>query len=236
MKRIILLLLCVVASMTYGQTGQKNFIDQNYIEVIGVAEMEIIPDEIYVKIIINEKDNKAKQSLEDLERDMYLKLEEIGIDVAKDLAIKDFASNFKSYWLKKSDILTMKEYQLIVHNSPTLGAVYVELEKLGISNITIDKVDHSEIQDFKKEVKTKAIQAAKYKAEYLASSIDQTIGKALYINEINNVSRSLQVRAMGANIMIRGSESIKGREDIIPNIEFEKIKLSSSIHVKFELH
>ena len=55
MKQLLLMLL-IIPFVTNGQTGDKNFIDQNYIEVTGNSEMEISPDLIYIKILINEKD------------------------------------------------------------------------------------------------------------------------------------------------------------------------------------
>lgn len=44
----------------YGSNGGKNFIDQNYVEVTGTAELEIVPDEIYLRIVISEKDKGKK--------------------------------------------------------------------------------------------------------------------------------------------------------------------------------
>ena len=222
--------------MATSQENGKNFIDQNYIEVAGKAEMEIVPDQIFLKIIINEKENKDKLTVEELEQAMVAKIKDIGLDVEKDLAIKDFVSNFQSYWLKKADIITTKEYQLLVDDARTAGQVFQELERIGISNITIDRIDHSEIEKFRQEVKINAIKAAKTKSEYLTASIGQTIGRAIYINEVGNrMDRSLQRNLSGvsSNIVVRAY----GRAKETPSyeIEFEKIKLDYSILVRFEL-
>jgi hypothetical protein len=69
MKNFILALTILIASSTYGQVGEKNFIDQNFIEVVGKYEMEITPDEIFLKIIINEKDIKGK-TLAEIEKSL----------------------------------------------------------------------------------------------------------------------------------------------------------------------
>ncbi len=228
---IILLAFCIQTATA--QENGKNFIDQNYIEVAGKAEMEIVPDQIYLKIIINEKENKDKLTVEELEQAMVAKIKDIGLDVEKDLAIKDFVSNFKSYWLKKTDIITTKEYQLLVHNARTAGQVFQELERIGISNITIDRIDHSEIEKFRQEVKINAIKAAKTKGEYLTEAIGQNIGRAIYINEVGNrIYSSIEMRSVsGSNIVIRGN----AKESPSYDIEFEKIKLNYSILVRFEL-
>jgi hypothetical protein len=237
MKKVILIVFVVFSLNCFSQTGIKNFIDQNFIEVTGKAEMEIVPNEIYLKIIINEKDFKGKQNLEEIEKLMTEKLTAIGIDVSKKLAIKDMASNFRNYWLKSSKINTLKEYQLTVNNAKIAGHVFQELESLGISNISIDRIEHSEIQKFRTEVKVLAIKAAKKKATILTNAIDQNIGEAIFIQELNSqVYNALQGHVAGlSNIVVRGY-SKKSKIEQEPEIEFEKIKLEYSILVRFEIN
>lgn len=208
----------------------KNFIDQNYIEVTGKGEMEITPDEIYIQIVINESDNKGKESLEMLEKKMLAKLQTIGIDLKKDFSVKDINSNFKNYLLKKTDIFTSKEYQLIVHTAPVAGRVYRELEALGISNLSISNVDHSEIEKFRKEVKIKAIKDAQDKATSLATAIGQTAGRALYIRENESFFPMMAKTNM---MMVRGAALDESYSE--PDIEFEKIRIEYSVQVNFEL-
>lgn len=235
MKKIITLVFILTYIANFAQTGQKNFIDQNYIEVTGKAEMEIIPDEIYLEIAINEKDYKGKQSLESLESLMIEKLTGIGIDVSEDLVIKDVASNFKSYWIKGNKINSSKDYQLLVNSANTAGLVFQELEAIGISNIIIDRIDHSEIEGFREEVKIKAMKAAKSKAESLVLAVDQTIGKAIFIREIDNLY--LPGRAAGlSNIVVTANAIPKVAKGSAPEIEFEKIKLEYAILTRFELN
>ena len=236
MKHLIIGLLLTFTLSAFSQSGEKNFIDQNYIEVTGKAELDIVPDLIYLKIILSEKDNKSKQSLDETEKSMISKLTEIGVDINKDLSIRDIASNFKYYWISKSDIVLSKEYQLIVPDTKTLQKVFSELQNLGISNLTIDKLDHSKIEQFRKNVKNNAIKAAKDKAESLTSTINQTIGKAIYIQELDNqyLSNALQGRLAGVNVRVRGYSS-ENKAESMPDIEFEKINLQYSILVRFEL-
>jgi hypothetical protein len=217
-------------SMTLYAQSEKNFIDQNYIEVTGYSEMEIAPDEIYMKILINEKDVKGK-SLAEIEKNMVAKLQEIGIDVTKDLTVQDVSSNFKNYWILKTDIVLSKEYQLRVRDAQTAGKVISELQKLSISNITIDHINNSKIEDFRKEVKVKAIQVAQEKARELSEAVHQTIGRAIFIQELNNNPYNpIQLKSL--NLTVRGSLN---NTDSEPEIEFEKIKLEYSILVRFEL-
>lgn len=237
MKQIIAMALVVLSLASFSQTGEKNFIDQNYIEVSGKAEMEIIPNEIYLKIVISEKDLKNKQELADVERIMIEKLSEIGIDVSRQLVIRDMASSFQKYWLKSTEINSVKEYQLKVENAKTAGQVIRELEAVGLSTISIDKIDHSEIEKYRAEVKVKAIKAAKDKAISLTKAIDQSIGKAIYIQEIDNqLYNTFQGQVPGlSNIVVAGYGSSGKYKMEEPDIEFEKIKLNSTVMTRFEL-
>jgi len=234
MKRLILGLFLTISTTGFSQTAEKNFIDQNYIEVNGKAEMEIVPDMIYLKIILSDKDNKNKQSLDEIDKSMINKLIDIGVEVSKDLSVKDFVSNFKSYFLGKTDVVLTRQYQLIVHDTNTLQKVYFEFQKLGISNVNIDKLEHSKIEQFRKEVKVKAIKAAKDKAESLTSALNQTIGRAIYIQEVDipfYLNNALPGKLASVNVRYKS----EANESAAPDIEFEKINLQYSILVRFEL-
>jgi len=237
MKKLISTLILTISILTgYGQETGKNFIDQNYIEVTGHADKEVVPDKIYLKFFINEKDFK-NQTLSEVEAKMIQKLKEIGIDVDKKLAIKDFVSNFQNYWILKSDIRLIKEYELLVNDAKTAGTVFLEFEKIGISSISIDRLENSEIDKYELEVKVEAMKSAQEKAKAIATSINQDIGRAILIQENPNfmrVENALQGRVAG--IQIRGIASLKQSSSVGgTNIEFEKIKLEYNIIARFEL-
>ena len=122
------LLICflLASSVNYAQNGEKNFLDRPYMEVTGKAEMEVVPDEIYLSILIQEKDNKRKTNLAQAEKGMIQRLKTLGIDTKKQLSIKDLGSNFKNYWIKSSDILTSKSYELLVYDAQTAGKVLLD--------------------------------------------------------------------------------------------------------------
>jgi len=236
MKRLIIGLLLSISTVGFAQTGEKNFIDQNYIEVKGKAELEISPDMIYLRIILSDKNNRDKLTLSEIEKRMTDKLSGIGIDVNKDLSLMDFASNLQTYWLKSNDVILKKQYQLIVHDSKTLQKVFFEFQKLGISEVSIVKLEHSKIEQYRKEVKVSAVKAAKEKAGLLAEALNQKIGKALFVQEADNMN-PYSVSNFQANVIMKGkgysSDSLN--ESIDADIEFEKIKIESTILVRFEL-
>jgi len=234
MKNVFILLLLLSASTAFAQFGEKNFIDLNYIEVTGKAEMEIVPDKIFIKILLNEKDFKGK-SLAEVEKGMFAKLKELGVDLEKDLAIKDLLSNFRHYWLMKDDVLLSKEYQLLVRDGKTAGRVFIELQKLGISNVSVDRVENSKITSYRSDVKIAAIKAAREKAEAMARAVNQDIGKAVYIQEIDTDFRPFAGKAAGIRVRGYANATLNDMEAAEPDVEFEKIQLNYSVIARFEL-
>jgi uncharacterized protein YggE len=231
-KTLFLAAVVLLATSVKAQSGEKNFIDQPYIEVTGRAEKEVIPNEIYLKIVINENDNKAKQPLEQLESKMIAALSKLGVDVSKDLTVKDLSSSFRQYWYKSSDIFAVKEYQLLVHNATMAGKALQELESLGISNISISKVDHSEIEKFRREVKISAMKDAKSKAADLLQAIDQKVGRALWVQEVDRMPYRAAFPLMRTQAKMSLNAEVAQQQ---PEIEFEKIKLEYTVTARFAI-
>lgn len=236
MKKMLFLLavLFIEQAFALAQTGEKNFIDQHYIEVTGNATLEIVPDEIYMKIILDEKITKGKQSILQLETSLFDILNKLNIDTKKSLSIRDASSNYKLRQLKKPDVLAMKEYILCVNKAETVGRIFTELDHAGISNVSIDKIDHSQIEKLRQDVKINAIKAAKEKAVALTGAIGQKTGLALYVYEYpTNNERGKFTPQMQSNVaMDYASPDTSGASDV----DFEKITLESSILVRFEMY
>jgi uncharacterized protein YggE len=232
MKKLILGILLSIPIVVFAQTGGKNFIDQNYIEVTGKAELEVSPDMIYLKIVLSDKNNKDKLPLPEIEKRMISRLTDIGVDVNKDLSVMDFTSNLKAYLLKSDVVSLTKQYQLIIHDSKTLQKVYFVFQELGISDVSITKLDHSQIAQFRKDVKISAIKAAKEKAEMIADALNQKIGKAIYIQEADNPNFNLYGNLYSNTIQSISSNS---QDDSDNDIDFAKIKITSTFLVRFAL-
>jgi uncharacterized protein YggE len=234
MKKILITLTTIIGFVT-AQAQYKNFIDQPYLEVNGKYDTLITPNEIFLKIIISEKDNKGKVSVEQQEKNVIDALKKLNINTEKDLMVSDMSSNFKFYALKKTDIFTSKEYSLKVSDAKILSKVFVSLEALGISNSSIDRVDHSDLEKIKNEARSKAIENAKLKAIALTKPLNQTIGAAIHIVDNEQYYNNI-LQGKVAGVQIRGYSSFDVNKQEEPaDIDFEKIKITSSISVIFIL-
>ena len=229
MKQINLTLF-FIALVFAGQAQMKSFIDQPYVEVAGSADTLVTPDEIYIKINISEKDTKNKTSVEELERKMFDALKAMGIDVEKNLTTSDLSSNFKTYFLKSKDIMKSKDYMLKVKDAVTATKVFIKLEDLGISNSSIDHVDYSKMEEMKNIMRTKAIENAKLRAIALTKPLQQGIGPAIFISD-NEV---YPIRPLAREAKLNLYEATDSAQ-ALPQIDFEKIEVSSNVNAKFIL-
>lgn len=204
-----------------------------YIEVVGTGEMEIVPDQIYISFTLKERfEGKTKIAIEDQEKEMKKKLMKLDIDL-KDLQLADATSDFIKIKRKKTDVIASKDYLLKVSTTGTLAKVFEMLDEINAFNADIQRVDHSEITKFRKEVKIMAIQAAKEKAGYLLTGIGEALGKPLFIQERETYDEFQPLRKTVANSMM--VMDVAQKEEALPELSFQKIKLKYTVFARFAI-
>lgn len=226
--RTLLVFFLITSLKSYGQN--KNFIDQPYLETTARVDTLVTPDRIYLSIRITEADTKGKISVEKLENKMADKLKTLDIDTGKQLALSDLASNFKTYFLRKADVQKDKEYSLLVYDAVTAGEVILGLESIGISNVKLTKTEYSKLEDLKIILRQLAVKAAKKQGEAMVFPLDQKLGSALYISDLNTgIQNRYQARMAEVQVFKDGDT------DQPIEIEFEKMKVESTVNVKFAI-
>jgi len=226
--RYLVLFLLITSLKNYGQN--KNFIDQPYLETTARVDTLVTPDRIYLSILITEADTKGKTSVEKLENKMADKLETLGIDTEKQLMLSDLASNFKKYFLRKVDVQKDKEYSLLVYDAVTAGKVILGLESIGISNVNLTKTEYSKLENLKIILRQLAVKEAKKQAEAMVLPLDQQLGSALFISDLNTgILNRYQGRVAEVKVFKDGDK------DQPVEIEFEKIEVESTVNVKFSI-
>ncbi len=236
LKQILTFGLLLNSMLILGQTNNSSKDELPYIEVTGTAEKDVIPDEILIDIILREKIvNREKVTIEAQEELLKNAIISLGIDLSN-LYLSDANADYVKVRWQKREVLTKKDYTLKVSNAPTVGQVFMELDKLEITDAYISKVNHSKMDSLRKEVKILAIKAAKDKAEYLLSAIGEQPGKPLIIREENmlpdqpyaNVARGVSTENLGIAYYNDKNKEKEGNE-----IQFRKIKIRTSIYIKF---
>lgn len=228
MKKLIL--IAAVALMALPAAAQVQEAFPSYIQVNGRAEKEITPDEFYLSVIINERDSKGKISVESQQRDMIAALKRLGVNVEKQLKVANLSSEF----FKKNTSVATAKYQLQLGSSAEVGKVWQALDGLGISNVSILKVSHSQLERYKSEVRVEAMRNAKQNAATLAEAIGQTIGKCFYVYDSNNDVMPVFYNNMAVMRSAKAFDAAEAAAEEEP-LDFKTIKLQYSVQAKFVL-
>ena len=221
--------MAVAALVAFPALAQMQEAFPSYIQVYGRAEKEIVPDEFYLQIVINERDSKGKISVESQQRDMIAALKRLGVDVDKQLKVANLSSEF---FKRKTSVATAK-YQLQLGSSAEVARVWQALDELGISNVSILKVSHSEIDRYREEVRVAAIRNARANAATLAEAIGQKVGRCFYIYDSN----SNILPAVYDNAVLMRSAKAAGSVEAVEEdpLEFKTLRLEYGVQAKFVL-
>ena len=207
------------------------------IEVTGSAEQEVLPDEIFVTVSLREyfkdKDNKNKIDIMVLEKQLQKAVEEAGIP--KENFTIGTINGYREWWGKKkpTTLLESKSYIIKVPNLYKIDGIISKVDDKGIAYTNIDRYEFSKIEQLRKDIKIKALQAAKEKAKYLLEGIGEQMGEALDIIEID---QSYTPQPVYSNMMMR-SARVEVAADAMPesNVDVQKIKVRYEMKASFRI-
>jgi uncharacterized protein YggE len=230
MKKIIL----IIAFISIGTCLQAQNLDiRKKIEVSGMAEQEVTPDEIYFSISIKEylRDNKKKVTLSDLELQLQKAVIKAGV-AEKDFTINNM-NGYNNYWDKKKDptFLASKQYSLKLKNLNSINEILESIDPKGIAYTNIDRYDYSKKEELKKELRIKALLLACEKATYLVESLGDKLGSVLHIAESGNESYPPIMYSYKTAM----STEMASADSEMANIEFKTIKIMANVNAVFEI-
>lgn len=226
-------IIAIAPATIWAQTESQPYIMQNI-----TCEHEVTPDELYISITINEKENKGKQSVEELQTKMIKELQSLHIDVEKALTLNFMGSEVSYTTFRRSAVpRTTATYILKLSDADTMQKVVAKLEALGITNISLARTNYSKENEIYNELGAKAMKQAKEAAASLAGAIGQSIGAAISVNSNRYSSGNNQPRLYKARSNTMLSEvNIDDIADDGPRIEIGKITYNVNVNVKFLLN
>jgi len=219
----ILLLVCGFL-LTISAYAQSNA----FIEVTGSADSLVLPNQIYIRFGITEKETRTRVQLEEIELKIISGLRSIGIDPEIQLSIQDQLNNIRQYALKKNEG-SPREYIVKLYDSKSLVSTLNLLDNLGIQNVRMDRLEHYESPIVRSILSMRALENARQKAAKLASVNGQQIGAVLSI--IEEASKSDVLYAKDAQMSMR----LKKSDNMESVIDLQRILITSSLRVKFLL-
>lgn len=240
MKQLLVLLLAtglVISAGAQTITPAPNPYPRT-ITVNGSAEMEVIPDEIYVQVDLREyeKKNQPKVSIDQIKNELLQNLKSIGVpDSAISIASYEGYSGHRWWVRRKKDpeLYATISYQIKFTNSYKLDQLVPLLDDDATQNFQVVRTSHSKIQEFRKQLKIQAMKAAKEKALYLTDAINEKLGEAITITEPADIStyyfsRGTLEKDKYSNVQMQGTTATS-------EIDFKRIKLKFDVNVLFAL-
>lgn len=228
MKYILICFTFLISSISLSQQMDLSNIPQ--IQTKATFTAEVNPDKITLSITLSEENTRGKVSIEQLEQRMQKVLLENSVDLQKQLSLVDLSSNFKNYFLRKTDVQKTKNYQLIMFDAQSAGKILKGLEKQEISNVELVKTEYVKLEELKIELKGKAVEKAKRQAEEMVKNLNQKLGSAIFISDLaTNISRQLNGSNTGSNFIVGYAQGPQ------MDVEFDKIRVDATVTVYFKL-
>jgi hypothetical protein len=187
---------------------------------------------------VRETENTKKESdIVNLENNIIQFLASIGIDKSN-FTINRYVVREQLGNKFKQD----KAYNLIITKPSLLDTIVTKCIEVGMDNLYVSKLDHTQIEILRNDLLIKALTSAKIKAETIAKEMGITIGKVSMVNEsykivgdrqndYNNAFFSLEevyVTGYGG----RGVTPVRSPG----TINLEKLHLSKTVIVKYEIN
>ena len=133
-KKIIITVLMAMALIAGTTDCRAQAPTQPYVDINSSVEREVTPNELYLRITINESDYKGKKSLESMQNAMLGVLKRNRIDIPECLTLNYMGSEV-SYKLFSSNIKpkTQATYMLKLYDLTIMQQVIAELEKFALN-------------------------------------------------------------------------------------------------------
>lgn len=234
MKRV-LLSSSLLLSMLFcsAQSGEHPF--PKTISVTGAAEMELVPDQIYLGVELKEYQKKGseKVTIETIRTNFLAACRKTGIPDSC-ISVDSYDGNNRNYWKRKQTTLFNEvTYQLKFSAAEAIDRFVDLLGDEGVENIFLIRTNHSRMPEYRKQLKIAAIKAAREKADYLAEAIGENAAQAITITEPSendwNIFSSWRSGNAYSNAQVAYDQSNEAGQD------FKKIKLRYEVTVVFAL-
>jgi uncharacterized protein YggE len=232
MKKYSIVSLLIIFLALHGSAQVVLPEEKPNIEVTGSGELEVVPDEIFIRIVLKEKNkNNEKYKIEAQESKLLQKLKENGFDIAN-LSLSGAGGELQYRVFRKDQVLTEKTLLMKTKNAGEVNKLFQILDDLAIEDAAIVKTSHSAIENLRKEVKIQAMKAAKDKADYLLTAIGEQTGKPLVIREQDH---TVYPAKMYSNVAMREDAGAMSEGGLGDEIAFTKIKIRYEIYAKFAI-
>jgi len=215
------------------QLKAQNDSAKNFIEVIGEAEIEVVPDEILIAFTFEERElDDEELGLDQTEKALSDTLQSLGIKAPVLTNSNAYTSQF--FFSRRQE--ERREYQVMVKDAQSLKTVFEILKKIGAVKANIEKLSHSKIEELESKTRLKAIENAIEKADYMLAPLQQKRKAPMLIKEFASSNSSIITGGLAAQYGLQGFRSQEPSPSAAKdNLGFQKLLIRVRVYVKFEI-
>lgn len=228
MKKInaIVLVLILVSSALLAQENANS----RYIEVNGISEIEVTPDEIFVIGVLKKE---KSDDFDKIEKAFLSQVKKMGV-ANEDIHLADMSGEYASAWLKKDRLIKEKTFQVKLNSAKMVGDFLKIADETGLTNVRILRTDISNREELEQQLRIDAVKDAKKKASYMTQAIDSNIGDVLQIRE-NYLSFYRGTERVNDLSIVQHSFKVKTGMEENSVVGFKKIRMEMKVMVRFEI-
>jgi len=209
----------------------QNLDRQKTITVTGSADISVPPDEFVLEITLREHGSKfGEKSLNKIESKLKRMLEKHDIDTDK-LIFSNQSNYWYYWWCNRHRSHGEKSFKIKLSEKTDLLALVQDLNFKGVADLRVADSTNKNLHELRKEVKKEAIKAAKEKATYLLSAIEEQIGGVISVEEIPAVNQYhwRNNQNLLTNFRVANKPTVEGQENL------PQIKLRYEVKTVFEI-
>lgn len=234
----LMMTLAAVAGFFFAK-AQPAPANSRLVNVTASAEMEVVPDEVWVQVQLQEYDKKGvgKVGIEKISRDFLSKMKSLGL-TEKEVSLQNASGYDNNYWQwyrrnkqKTPDMKASTAYLLKLNSVKQMEEVVKQLDDEATQNFFIQKLSHTKLDGFREQLKIQALKNAREKARVLAEAVGAKVGAVYQINE--PVENSYERPMVYAQAMRKMSAEMADEPAI--DVNFNKLKLKFESNVSFLL-
>lgn len=184
MKNLFFALLLACPALLPAQTTTMQKTEPS-ITVTGMAELEIEPDEIYMNVTLREfTKDKKKYTIEELETSFLNFVEKTTSTPRADVKMDNVTAQVIAMKRKQKDAVIEKTYEVKYKNTEQAQMLMLVQDSLHLNSVYIKRYWHSNMEEYKQQVRVSAVTNSKDKATYMLAALGQKPGKILTMYEV----------------------------------------------------
>lgn len=212
------------------QLKAQNDSAKNFIEVIGEAEIEVVPDEIFIAFTLEERELDDEEiGLDQAEKALSDTLQSLGIKAPVLTNSNAYTSQF--FFSRRQE--ERREYQVMVQDAQSLKTVFEILKKIGVVKANIEKLSHSKIEELEIGTRLKAIENAIEKADDMLAPLRQKRKAPMLVKEL--ARSSIITGGLPAQYDVNSFRYQEPSRSTKENLSFQKLLIRVRVYVIFEI-